>query len=714
MSVQHKRIRIGIDVGGTFTDIVAYDVQRRAIVGILKVPTTHAAPSGVAQGIVEGLEQALREMQIAPEDIAFIAHSTTQATNALLEADVAHVGVVGLVSPRLSLLERRQLRFAPIALGANAKLGVDFEFVSSLGAIGAALERLKARGVTAVAASAPFGVDDTAGEDAIVEAARAHGLVATSGHEVASLYGLRARTRTAALNAAMLPRMLQTARMTAQAVERAAIRAPLMIMRSDGGVMDVREVERRPILTMLSGPAAGVAGALLYESVTDGIFIEVGGTSADCSVIRHGMPQMRPARIGGHRLLVRTLDVRTLGIAGGSMLRVGPGGVRDVGPRSAHIAGCQYASFVKPSSMRGARLQTLRPTPRDPDDYVVLAGLDGTRIAITPTCAANALDLIPAGAFARGDRESARLAFALLAEHLGSDPDALAHQMLKAAALKLRAAIDELIVDYELDRSTVVIIGGGGGCGSVVPYAAREAGFEWRIARDAEVISPIGVALALVRDAIERTMVDPQPSDILRVRREAADAAIAAGAAPDDIEVVVEIDRRRNIVRATASGTTALVEAAATQKVDRTARLAAAARALRADESAVSVRAETDEFVVAEARRSTRGTFGIMRTIAQSAIVDDRGTARAVLDRAQVATGCVRQRDELLRAAIDAATAYGDVGRAMPDVFMLHGAHCTNLSGVVDADQAIALAEEELAGRADDAPLIIVTAPKAA
>ncbi|MEA2719104.1 MAG: N-methylhydantoinase, partial [Candidatus Eremiobacteraeota bacterium] len=239
------------------------------MVASIKVPTTHDHPDGVAAGIVAGLEQLLSEHRIDPQSIAFIAHSTTQATNALLEGDVAKVGVATLGGP----VSRAFARFAPFALAEGVRFAPSWLDGRSPNVLDAA----RRAGIEALAVSEAFAVDLPQREIALVAAARASGLAATSGAEVSTQYGLRARTRTAALNAAILPRMLRTSRVTARAVADARIPAPLMIMRSDGGVMDVSEVERRPILTMLSGPAAGIAGALFHENVTDGIFIEVGG-----------------------------------------------------------------------------------------------------------------------------------------------------------------------------------------------------------------------------------------------------------------------------------------------------------------------------------------------------------------------------------------------------------------------------------------------------
>ncbi len=709
-----RKLRLGIDVGGTFTDVVVIDALTRELLGQAKVPTTHRDPQGVAAGIISGMAEVLSKFEILPRDVAFIAHSTTQATNALLEGDVARVGIVGLIRFSNGFLSKAQTRFRPFPLGPNSTFAPNFAFAQAcdMRAVRDAVDTLKKEGAQAIVATQAFGVDAPEAEDAVVRYAREQALFATSGHEVSSLYGLRARTRTASLNAAILPKMVHTAQMTARAVAAAKIGAPLMVMRSDGGVMNVSEIERRPILTLLSGPAAGVAGALLHEHVTDGIFIEVGGTSSDCSAIRRGSPQMRPARIGGHRTMLRTVDVRTLGIAGGSMVRLSGSGVQDVGPRSAHIAGLTYASFTEPETLDGAAVETLRPTAHDPDDYVALRALDGTRITVTPTCAANFLGYVPEHAFARGNARSAQHAFELIAAHIGTDSQTLARAVLDKACAKLIAAIDELIVDYTLERATLVIIGGGGGAAALVPYAAGKTGLNFRLARNAEVISPVGVALALVRDVVERTIVDPTPADILAVRRQAQDAVIASGAAPDRVEVAIDIDIQRNLVRATASGATALVEGSLNGALTDQQQRAAAAIMLSCGTGEVQRIEGTGPLTMYALTRLHHNRFGFKRITRELRVLDLNGVARIGLRDAHVVVTTAGAVQSALERAIEEATAFGDVGRAMPDLYVLHGSRIADLCGLADGAQAIALVTEEIAGLTTEAPVVILAAPR--
>ncbi len=692
-----RKLRLGVDVGGTFTDVVAIDAATRALVAKVKVPTTHDSPEGVAAGIILAIERLLETTHVQPNDVAFIAHSTTQATNALLEGDVARVGVIGLTG-RMGWLARAQQRFGSVALAPGVQFAPTFAFTRAgdSAAADAAIEAFAENGVEAVAATEAFGVDHPAHERSLVERAQARGLFATSGHDVSAMYGLRARTRTAALNAAILPKMVRTARMTADAVARAKISAPLMIMRSDGGVMDVREVERRPILTMLSGPAAGVAGALLYENVTDGIFLEVGGTSTDCSAIRAGRPQMRPARVGGHRTMLQTIDSRTLGIAGGSIPRCNAHDIVDVGPRSAHIAGCKYASFLTPESFAGARVERFAPLPHDAADYVCFTLRDGTRATVTPTCASNMLGLVPADAFAHGNAEAARAAFALLGAELGANAEALARRMLEIGSQKIRACVDELMADYGLERDRIVLVGGGGGAAALIPFFAQAHHFEYRIARDADVISPIGVALALVRDVVERTIVNPAPADIASIRTEAIDRVIASGASPDRIEVSVEIDAQKNRVRATASGATAMVEGAATAAASESERLEIAARSLGASEGDVRAMPSTDALYAYTTERDLR-------------VLDERGVIRLALRDASLVRTTAGNIEADLRAAMEEATVFGDVGRALPALYLLHGARVTDFSGLASIDQAVELAREEIGGRDPQASVTMLT-----
>jgi len=712
-----RQVRVGIDVGGTFTDVVVVDHATREVISQLKVPTTHHATEGVALGIINAIARALAELAVDPEDVVFIAHSTTQATNALLEGDVAKVGIIGIGSGWEAFKAKSDTNVPAIELAPSRWLQTEHVFCQGRELTGDYVDRqvetFRQKGVEVIVASEAFGVDQDENEIFVSERARKAGLLATSGHDVSTLYGLRTRTRTAVINGAILPKMIHTATMTDECVKKAGITAPLMIMRSDGGVMSVDEVHRRPIMTMLSGPAAGIAGALMHERVSDGIFIEVGGTSADISVIRDGQPQTKNARVGGHRTYLNTLDVRTLAIAGGSMIRESDGKLVDVGTRSAHIAGLSYACFQTPERFIDARLVHLRPTEKDADDYTAIETTDGQRFALTPTCAANLLGIIPDTAFAKGNTEAARLAFKPLADKLGKTELETARLVLDISCRKVARQLEELITEYHLDRNTVELIGGGGGAASLVLFTGELMNLPARLAKKAEVISTIGVALAMVRDTVERNLVDPTPEDILAVRREATEAVMKVGALPETIEVQIEVDTRRNLVRATAFGTTELRREDNAKASTPDHCRASAARSLQVDEGEVRLLGQTSGLYVFGVERESSPFFGLFKKRQLAVrITDKTGVVRLQRTQAGVYLTDIRQVATELDEVITNLTDFGDAGRSLPDIHLLAGSRIINLSGLAELEQVLALAQTELENRPGDEPIVIIASRK--
>ncbi|MGW3836096.1 hydantoinase/oxoprolinase family protein [Streptomyces microflavus] len=703
---QPHRIRVGIDVGGTFTDAVAVDSATLELVAQVKVPTSHHHEDGVAHGIVEALDRLLKDVGCAPEDVAFLAHGTTQATNALLEGDVAPVGLIGIGTGPGALPTKRLAGLAALELTPGKRLPLHYAHVTDpddTKAVHAAVATLIDAGAQVLVASEPFSVDVPDGERAVLDAAREHGIPMTAAHQITSLYGLRKRTRTAVVNAAILPKMLATADLVDRSIATAGVTAPLMVMRCDGGVMSLDEMRRRPLLTVLSGPAAGVAGALMQERVSEGVFLETGGTSTDISVVRRGKVAVRHATILGRSSYLSALDVRTVGVGGGSMARIAGGKVHAAGPRSAHIAGLPYACFADLEDLAGAELVTVRPLDGDPDDYAVLEAAGG-RFAITMTCAANALGRVPEGDFAACDPEVARAALQPLAAALGTDVAGAATQFLDAGVKQVKDVTEAMMRDYRLDRDTAVLVGGGGGAASVTPHLAADTGLPGRIARHNEVISPIGVALALVREQIERIIPGATQEQILGVRNEAEAAVVAQGAAPAAVEVEVTVDPQTNTVRAVATGATELRTQDRTHRTGDTERLDAAAASLRTAPATVRVLAATPTHTVygSEQHRRFRRTRHPVR------VLDADGVVRLHAADATVATTTVGEAPELLADLVRNATSYGDGGVRAPALRLLLGTRIADLSGVLEAGPLLALARSELRSRAADEPVVAV------
>ncbi|MFD7617101.1 hydantoinase/oxoprolinase family protein [Streptomyces sp. NPDC059802] len=700
------RIRVGIDVGGTFTDAVAVDATTLELLGQVKVPTSHHHEDGVAHGIVEALDRLLERTGRAAEDVAFLAHGTTQATNALLEGDVATVGLIGIGTGPGAALTRRLASLGRLELAPGKRLPLSYAHVAdpeNADEVRGAVDAVTRDGAQVLVASEPFGVDRPEGERAVLEAARPRGLPMTAAHEITSLYGLAKRTRTAVVNAAILPRMLATADLVDASITKAGVNAPLMVMRCDGGVMSLDEMRRRPLLTVLSGPAAGVAGALMQERISEGLFLETGGTSTDISVVRRGKVAVRHATILGRASYLSALDVRTVGVGGGSMVRIGGGRVVGVGPRSAHIAGLPYACFATLDELRDARVVTVRPMEGDPDDYAVIDAAGG-RYALTMTCAANALGRVPEGDFARCDQDVAQAALAPLAAALSTDVTTAAARLLDTGIEQVRAVTDAMIRDYRLEKDTAVLVGGGGGAASVTPHLSSVTGQEGRIARHSEVISPIGVALALVREQIERIIPGAGQEQILAVRAEAEAAVLAQGAAADGVEVEVTVDPQTSTVRAVATGATELRTQDRAHRADGDERLRAAAASLKADPSDVRILAGTPAHTVygTEIRRRFRTTRHPVR------VVDADGVVRLHAPDALVETTTVARAPETLARLVGEATSYGDGGVRAPALRLLIGSRIADLSGVLDPQPLLALARSELGTRAADESVIAV------
>lgn len=693
-----KKVRIGIDVGGTFTDAVVIDNSTYEVIAKCKIPTTHE--EGVAIGVVRIISALMAENQIEPDDVVFIAHGTTQATNALLEGDVAAVGIIGMATGMDVRSARNETNVENIELAPGKYLKSSHVFLDSREVtdetVSRAIDELAAGQAEVIVASEAFSVDDPSRELMVMKCAADKGMYATGGHEISQLYGLKMRTRTAVVNGSLIPTMMKTSNMTEQAVKDTKIKSDLMIMRCDGGVMSIDEVRKRPILTMLSGLAAGVAGALMYEKVSDGIFFEAGGTSVDISAIKNGKVMIKYAQVGGHKTYLQSLDVRTLGIAGGSMIRISGGKIMDVGPRSAHIAGKAYECFPD-SPVSGGELVLISPREDDPQEYAVICTPEGEECSLTLAGASNLLGYVPTGDYAAGDRDSAKAAWEILGAAIGMSGEEAARQAMDIAMGKLAQVVNELIAEYELDRNFVTLVGGGGSGSVVVNPLAETMNMKCKISKNAPYISTIGVALAMVRETLERTVVNPGEDDIKKIRRDIMDQITRSGAKEETVDVAIEIDAQKNILRAVATGATELrqKEMGAADLTPEQQKMVVA-EALNTEPETVQLISRTGRWSLFESTVKKKAFFGLLKMNANSvAVIDREGVVRLKKEKAAYLQFPKQARQQMFDGFLDENTTYSDANATIPKVFVFYREKMLDLSGMQTAEQLYSILDLE-------------------
>lgn len=604
MAQHRNRIRVGIDVGGTFTKAVAIDIGTGNILSKSTVPTTHFAKKGVSEGILRALCNTIAESKISTKDIELISHSTTQAINALLESDTAKVGIVAMgVGPeKKDVISRTNLNDAKINSGQDIRIChtfLDTSHLISEGEVKGAIGQLRDQGAEVIVATESFGVDDPSNEEFVMKNASELNMLSTASHEISGTYGLEIRTLTSAINASVIPKTFQVAKFVEETIHNSEINAPLMIMKGDGGVTSMDTFKTKPILTILSGPAASVAGALLYLRVTNGIFVEVGGTSTNICIIKNGKPEFKYVTIKDHPTCVRSMDVRVLGVAGGSMVSMRNHRVWQVGPRSAHIAGLGYACFADPEDLKTGKIITVRPRNTDVDEYVAVQCEKGT-YAITNTCAANALGLVDEDDYSFANPKSAKLAMEILAKEIGMTSFAeIAQSIIHTASFEIIRTISQIIKEFKLDPKTTKIIGGGGGASVLVPFVAKQLQVQYSKAEHAEVISSIGVASSMLQEEMEQSVVNPTPEQINHAHRKIHAMLVGKGAVPESIVIDSQYVTEKSILRVTASGNVALDSADNSRNVFTLKDLRCrACEILSISEDSVDMAFESDHYVV--------------------------------------------------------------------------------------------------------------------
>jgi N-methylhydantoinase A/oxoprolinase/acetone carboxylase beta subunit/N-methylhydantoinase B/oxoprolinase/acetone carboxylase alpha subunit len=356
-----RRIRIGVDTGGTFTDVVALDESSGELV-TTKTPSTPHDPS---EGFMTGIHKVLALMDASGGEVAGVAHGTTVATNHLLEGKVERLGFVTNAGYEFLLEIARQSvpdgygnsyfwvkppRIVPADLvrtvgGRLDVTGAELHPFDRDGAVRVA-RWFRHHGITTIGVCFLHAYANPAHEHAMREvlAAEHPDAVVSISSDVLREYREYERSMTTLVDAAVKPRVAHYVASIASRLNELhppsdARRIPFTIMKSNGGVLSADEIVHQPITTVLSGPAAGALGAALlagnagFDKV---LTLDGGGTSTDVSLVLGGRPTITTeGSIGAYPSRIPMIDIVTVGAGGGSIAWISPEGTLKVGPRSA-------------------------------------------------------------------------------------------------------------------------------------------------------------------------------------------------------------------------------------------------------------------------------------------------------------------------------------------------------------------------------------------
>ena len=445
---------VGVDVGGTFTDFFAFNETSTAI-SLHKRPST---PENPATAILAGLDDLARDRGVSPTDISRFAHGTTVATNALIQRRGANIALITTKGFRDLLEIGRQIRPKMYNLKADEppplvprehrfevseRIGADGQIVVDLTdkEIKDVIERIRASGAEACAIGFLFAFLNADHEDRIAAAIKAAlpGVHLSLSSGVQPEFREYERLSTTVLNAYLQPAVTRYMEsLKAGLIERAPV-AAIGINQSSGGLMSVERAGEYPIRTALSGPAAGVIGAVHIAQLAgydDVITLDMGGTSADVALIQGGKAGISfDQRVADYPVRLPMVDVNTIGAGGGSIAWFDRDGLLKVGPASAGAEpgpACYGLGGTEPT-ISDANLVLGRLSPR---------GLLDGKLALNAALSENA--------------------FSAISEELGFSVERTAHGVIGIVVANMVRAIRAISVERGHDPRAFALMALGG------------------------------------------------------------------------------------------------------------------------------------------------------------------------------------------------------------------------------------------------------------
>ncbi len=362
-----RKFRVGVDVGGTFTDVVLVEEGS----GSILVAKVHTVPSDPSQGCIDGIEKALDLYGLSPEQIVFVVHGTTIATNTIIEGKHARAGLITSEGFRdvleiayqtrpnlydvffdkpVPLIPRHLCRGVPERILPDGSVRVPLD----QDALREVARQFRAEGVEAIVVAFLHSYRDPTHERLAgrILAEECGDLPIILSSDVCPEFREYPRTSTAVVNAVLLPRVTPyLARLEIRLAEK-GIKPPLHLMISAGGIMAAATAKRQPVHLVESGPAAGVIGAAFIAEMSgfaNLLALDIGGTTAKAALVTNGKPQITEQfevgaaaiatvtspRGRGYPVLTPVISLVEIGAGGGSIAQVDPGGALSVGPQSA-------------------------------------------------------------------------------------------------------------------------------------------------------------------------------------------------------------------------------------------------------------------------------------------------------------------------------------------------------------------------------------------